>query len=359
MKHTILFLISATLSTFAFAQRQAIRAPHIIAPAAARTTTAGDTTALTNISSGDTLTMYSYPGGGYVTGPNTYGDMGFAERYTTTSGTSAVIIGVMTHFGGTVNPASTQSVNLKIWSPTAQVAITGSLAYRDLPNLGQDTVTVPVTQLGIGTTVDTVKSFFFPRRTDTVQGSFYVGYDMNYHFSTLNGDTIGLYSTLDGNRSSSPYSIVMSTGLGESTDTTYDTVINVQNATLWSDNVWHDNFTANDTLFNNLAIFPIVVLGNPTGVGGVVRNGLTFFGNYPNPANDVTNIRYSLDKQATVTLTLMDMQGRVLQSQSMAGQTAGEHTVQLSTAQLVQGNYLCSLITSNGDAIATRITVAR
>ncbi len=358
MKHAILFILSASLSTFAFAQRHAARTQHNILPVAAKTTAVGDTVWLSNISSGDTLTMYSYPAGGYVTGPNSYSDMGFAERYTVDSG-SVAVVGVITHFGGTVNPASTHSVNLKVWSHSIPVPVTGSLAYRDFPSAGLDTVTVPVTQLGIGPVTDTVKSFFFARPADTLQAAFFVGYDIAYNYPTLNGDTIGLYSTVDGNRSGNPYDIVMNVGTGENNDTTYDTLINVQNATLWSDNVWHDNFTQNDTLYNNLAIYPIVVLGKATGIGSITRNSLIFFGNFPNPANDVTNIKYSLKKQTDVTIIVTDMQGRTLYKQSLAGQASGEHLVPLSVSRLSPGNYVYSIITSGGDAVAGRLTVAR
>lgn len=358
MKQAILFILSVSLSTFAFAQRHAARTQHNILPVAAKTTAIGDTVTLSNINSGDTLTMYSYPAGGYVTGPNSYSDMGFAERYTVDSG-SVAVVGIMSHFGGVVNPASTHSVNLKVWSHSIPVPITGSLAYRDFPAAGLDTVTVPVTQLGIGPVTDTVKSFFFARPADTLQAAFFVGYDITYNYTTLNGDTIGLYSTVDGNRSGNPYDIVMNVGTGESNDTTYDTLINVQNATLWSDNVWHDNFTQNDTLYNNLAIYPIVVLGKATGISSITRNSLTFFGNYPNPANDVTNIKYSLKKQADVTITVMDMQGRTLYSQVFAGQSSGEHITPLSVSRFSPGNYVYSIVTSGGDAIAGRLTVER
>ena len=359
MEQTIVLLLSATLNLFGFGQRHAVRSQHTINPIAAKTTAVGDTLSLTNINASDTLTIYSYGAdSGYVTGPNVYGDRGFAERYDINGHDSSVkIIGVMSHFGGRVSASSTQTVNFKIWGLGPQIAITASLAYNNFPLTGLDTVTVPVTQLGIGTTVDTVKSFFFTRPTDTIQGAFFVGYDMNYSFSTMT-DTFGLYSTKNGARTGPWYEI--KTNIDDFTnDTTYDTVINVQNATLWSDNSWHENFTQNDSIKNNLAIYPIVIIGQPTGINSITRNNLTFFGNYPNPANGHTNIRFSLSKNADVTVTVMDMQGRTIKSQQYKAQGIGEHIVDLSTAELISGTYIYSIITSNGDAIASQMSVIK
>lgn len=360
MKQTVLILLSLVLGTAANAQRHAYRTHNINPQTAVKTTAVGDTLVLSNINSADTLTMYSYPEGGYVTGPNAFGDRGFAERYDINGSDSSItVIGVMSHFGGKVNPASTRTINFKVWGLTPLVPITSSLAYQDLPTNSQDTLTVPVTQLGIGTTTDTVKSFFFPRPTDTIQGGFYIGYDLTYSFSSLNGDTIGLYSTVDGNRNTPLYNIVAVPPLSEIGDTTYDTVIVVQNATLWSDNNWHDNYTQNDSIFNNLAIYPIVVIGQPTGINSITRKDLTFYGNYPNPANDITNIRFSLAKAADVTITVMDLQGRAVQTIPLQHLAASEHIVPVNVSSLAAGSYVYSVVTSGGDGIAGKLTIIR
>lgn len=357
MKQAILLFISATLSTFAFGQRQAIRAPHNITPTtAARSMAVGDTLSLTNISPSDTLTLYNYGAGhGYVAGTNTYGDAGFAESYTINGNDSSLtVIGVMSRFGGHVSPVSTQSVSFTVWGITSQVAVTGSLAYDYFPINGQDTVVVPVNHLGVGG-ADTMKAFFFPHPTDTIQGAFFIGYTTNYNFTTLT-DTFGLYSSVNGARTAPWYTVNVIEG---EFDTTSDTIVHVQNATLWSDNTWHENYTQNDSLKNDLAIFPIVTIGQPTGINSVTRNNLTFFGNYPNPANDYTNVKYSLAKNADVTLQLMDMQGRVINTTFLKAQSTGEHIINLPTNNLAPGNYLYSIITSSGDAIASKMSVIR
>lgn len=352
--------IAASLSTLAFGQRQATTLQH--SHATTRTTAFGDTRTLTNINASDSLTVYTYgQDSGYVTGTNAFGDLGFAERYdingTTTSDSSVVVIGVMAQFGGHVSPTSTQSINFKIWGLSNKVAVTSSLAYNNFPMNGLDTLTVLTPYLGMGPTVDTMKSYFFPRRTDTIQGSFFVGYNMSYSFSSIT-DTFGLYSTLNGARTAPWYQVTPHVSTG-SADTVYDTVINVQNATLWSDNIWHENYTQNDSIKNNLAIFPIVIIGHPTGISSVTKNSLTFFGNYPNPASDYTNVKFSLARNADVTIKLMDLLGRTLNTVSLKAQGVGEHLVTLPTTNLAAGNYIYSIITSTGDAIASQLSVVK
>ena len=365
MKKSILLFIAALSGTASFAQHA--MSPHATRiqtnnhHIAAKTTAVGDTLSLTNIAASDTLVIYSLNGSdtaGYVTGTNMYDDMGFAEKYDFNGNDSSMkVIGVMAQFSGKVNPSSTKKVNFKVWSVGSQVAISSSLAYSGFPNTGLDTVTVPFTQLGIGPSVDTMKSFFFPHPTDTLNGAFFVGYDMSYNYATLNGDTLGLASSQDGDRTSAPYTII--TTVPDTGATTYDTIINVQNATQWSDNNWYDNYTQNDSIYNNLAIFPIVVVGLPTSVKNVTRNNLTFYGNYPNPAVNSTNIKFSLAKNADVSIQLMDMKGQVLKLIELKAQSTGEHIVPLQTEMLSSGNYIYLIRTSDNDGVAGQMSVIR
>ena len=189
---------------------------------------------------------------------------------------------------------------------------------------------------------------------------------MNYNFATLAGDTIGLACSVNGDRTSTVYtitsytdSIVNMEGTADSAITVTDTVINVQNATQWSDGVWHDNYTDNDSLYNDLAIYPIVVVGNPTGVNGVKKNNLTLFGNYPNPAANTTNIRCSLRQHADVTITVMDMSGRTLSTLNNANLGTGEHIIPMNTSSLPAGDYVYLLHTSGGDGIAGKMTIVK
>ncbi len=335
-----------------------------------RTTAAGDTVALTNIPAADTpLVMYAIPGGGYLTGTDSFGDQGFAERYdidVAADDSSLVIIGVVAEFHGVVNPLSTHTVSFNAWSVGVPSAISSTYAYSGFPGLSLNSVVVPFTQLGIGAAADTIKAYLFPVATSTIQNSFFIGYTMAYNFTSLAGDTIGLACSLNGDRTSVTYdtlhyidSVWSTTDSMYVADTVIDTTINVQNATQWSDGVWHDNYTDNDSLYNDLAIYPIVVIGNPTGVKGVKKNNFTFFGCFPNPAQNSTNIRFSLLKNADVSIQLADMAGHCISTIKEEGLNTGEHIVPVSTSELPSGDYLCIIRTSGGDGMATKITVVK
>ena len=338
----------------------------------ARITAAGDTVALTNILAADTP-LVMYMGGvsdsGYLTGTDGWGDQGFAERYdidVTADDSSLKIIGILAEFHGTVNPSSTHTVSLNVWSVGFPSVVSATLAYSGFPLGLLDSVIVPFTHLGIGSAADTIKAFLFPVETSTIQASFFTGYTMIYDYSTLNGDTVGLACSADGDRTSPVYtvntytdSVLNSAGTADSAITVSDTIINVQNATQWSDGVWHDNYTDNDSLFNDLAIYPIVVIGNPTAVKGITRNNFTFFGCFPNPASNTANVRFSLVKNADVTIQVADMSGHNISTIKKAGLSQGEHILPIETSELATGNYLVIISTSGGDGIATKITVQK
>jgi hypothetical protein len=181
---------------------------------------------------------------------------------------------------------------------------------------------------------------------------------MDYHFSALSGDTIGLISSKNGSRTHPLYEVEMH--VNDFGDTVRDTIIMVQNATQWSDNNWHENYTDNDSLFNNLAIYPIVVIGQPTGVNNVTRRDLTLFGAYPNPATSgLTAVKFSLASDADVTLQLMDATGKLIYTQTSKKLNTGEHVMFMPVENLSVGTYLYSLTTSGGDGIASQLSVVK
>lgn len=368
MKKALLLSLGVAVSAMGFAQipTTAYRTyNHTVKPitpiaanhsnSTAKTTGVGDTLLLSNFPSPDTIITYSVgtnADSGYVTGTNAYGDMGFAERYDiNTSGTidSAVqVLGVAAVFNGTVNPASTKTVNFKIWSQGAQVEAPfndPNILESGFPNTVLASQSVAITQLGIP---DTLTEHIFSTPTSALTSSFFTGYEINYSFSSLNGDTIGLITTIDGER------LYPEAYLSGS-----DTIINNQNVTEFSDGTWHDNATDNFAIFNSLAIFPIVVIESPTGVANVKTNNLTFYGNYPNPAVNSTNIKFSLNAPADVTIQITDMAGRAINTIKQSSLSVGEHIIPVQTNTLSAGNYLYVIRTSNGDGIASKFTVTK
>jgi hypothetical protein len=336
----------------------------------ARTTAIGDTLALTNIPAADTpLVIYGAAGGGYLTGTNSFGDQGFAERYDidmAADDSSLLVIGVVAEFHGTVSSSSTHTVSFNAWAVGVSTRVSSTYGYSGFPGISFDSVVVPYTQLGIASTVDTIKAFLFPEASPRLQTSFFIGYTTIYNFTSLAGDTVGLACSADGDRTSYVYAVdTVIDSVWSSADSMYvadtvlDTTINVQNATQWSDGAWHDNYTDNDSLYNDLAIYPIVVIGNPTGLKGITKNNFTFFGCFPDPAVNSTNTRFSLLTNADVTIKLADMTGHCISTIKVPDLASGEHIIPVSTAELSTGNYLCIISTSTGAGIATKITVLK
>ena len=370
MKKISTLILASLFTTGGFAQR----AGHTIAfpvasvgenlsGALSRTTGIGSTDTLSNIAPGDSLVVIKYTsrGTGYVAGTNSFGDKGFAEFYNFNGRDSSIkVIGVLAQFGGKVTAASTKSVNFKVWGITGRVRVSSSKAYEGFPNSVVIAKNVPITQLGVGTTRDTLKAHMFDSASITLNTGFFVGYDISYNPTALNGDTIGLASSRNGRRTIPQFHVEYTVNPDSITDTlTRDTIYWVQNATQFADDIWHENYTDNDSIFNNLAIFPIVRVNAPTGLNSVTAKGLTFFGNYPNPAQNTTNVKFALADAADVTVSVLDMSGKTLFTQTAQGLASGEHIVPVSTEQLPAGSYLYTIKTSTGGAIASQFSVVR
>jgi hypothetical protein len=326
--------------------------------ATARTSGLGGTDTLSNVTDLTTATIYYAGTGsdtGYVSGTDIFGDMGYAERYDFNGVDSSLkVIGLITLFGGSVNPASTKTVTFYTWSMGPEVPVSTNVYESGLPYQALDSVSVPFTQLGIATVdtlADTFKAFMFTTPTAYLDTSFFVGYTVNYNFGTLDGDTIAVYTSMDGDRTSP---VIYTTGV--------DTIINNQNTTLYNDGSgWHDNATDDFVMNIDYFMFPIVDVGlgaNSAGVNSVTKNKLTFYGNYPNPATDCTNITFSLATSADVTIFITDLNGKIINTIQQPGMATGMHNVPVETTNLASGNYLYVIRTSAGDGIAAKFTVA-
>jgi Secretion system C-terminal sorting domain len=364
MKRSFILVIAILVNVVCFAQRiKSVHPQQLPADvtaanvtSTAKTTAAGDTYILKNRpdTAAKTIYLVGSRDSGYVTGINYWGDKAFAERYDVTdSARNYQVIGVMAQFAGRVHSGSTHSVTFKVWDQGSMQPITGTLFFNGFPNNELTTVNVPATQIGIGISADTLKSFYFGTPAGNLSTSFFVGYSIDYYFSDLGGDTLGLQSTWNGYRK--PLTMYTLKYNISDLDTTLDTVFNVQNATLGSDNIWYDNYWQNDNILNNLIIYPIVVAGFPTSTKGITKNNLTYYGCYPNPVANSTNVKFSLASGADVTIQLMDMSGRVLNTLDEKGLAAGEHVIPVNTTNLPAGEYLYLIRTSQGDGIAGKI----
>jgi hypothetical protein len=104
-----------------------------------------------------------------------------------------------------------------------------------------------------------------------------------------------------------------------------------------------DDLTGN-TRPANPSLGALEFVGTDTSVPEPGSTGLpetfTLAGNYPNPFNPVTTIRYSLPVTADVTLAVYDIQGRHIATIISARQEAGSHVAVFDAANLASGLYV-------------------
>jgi len=363
MTKTILSVALSMISLCSYAQKN-VHGYRTVQPAIElqeRTTATGDTVTMNNIPASATdriLYGIGVADSGYTSGTNVYNDRGFAERYSFGIYDSSVrVIGVMTLFGGHVNAGSDKTITLKLWQQGVPRMIAPNLYYEGFPDEVMDSLVVPVTNLGIGAGTDTLKTYYFPEGTTYLRGPFFAGYTMHYNFSATGADTVALMMSKDGTRNTPDYTLRYNTNTeGDTTST--DTLLNVQNATLWSDNIWHDNYTDNDYLYNHLAIFPVVITGTALSAP-VVHNNMNLYGVYPNPAGSTAHIDISLSTGTELYITLTDMTGRVMYNNNVSVKSTGRHTIDVPTGTLPAGNYLVLVRTEANSGIAVKLSVQR
>ena len=71
---------------------------------------------------------------------------------------------------------------------------------------------------------------------------------------------------------------------------------------------------------------------------------------YPNPANEAVNIAFSLSHVVSFTLMITDIQGGIIQTQSMT-RTEGNQLIKIPIADLGLGTYLVHMISPDGKLI--------
>lgn len=323
-----------------------------VAPTARKGTSIGGTDTLKNLVN-NTLTSYTWGDTGYVFGPNTYGDRGFAERYDFNANDSSLqILGLVTQFTGSVNVTDTTKVNLKCWAAGHEEMIAPRLIYNGFPSYCYDTLTVPVTSLGVNSTRDTTKVFLFAQPSAPVNVSFFAGFDFVYNPGTQS--KIGLKSTTSGFRNSP--ATYLRTDISFTGDTTIDTIVQVQNAMQFADGSWHDVYTETGLLMN-LCVFPIVAVKQPTALPTLHAGNLSLLSVYPNPSSDVINIGFSVVNSTTVTISILDFAGRQVKFHRSQA-VPGSNSQSIDCAGLENGNYII-LVRAGENGIATPIVVMR
>jgi len=371
MKYLLLFIIAGLLNINSFAQKvnviHASKQVNALANLANITATTGltsykqtaygDTVYMTHIASSDTVTLYYLSDSGFVAGMDAYGDQGFAERYDFSGADSTVkVIGVIARFGGSVTPSSTKTVTFKVWNAAQKaVSVRPTLFNSGLPGTILASKSAKFTELGVSsvdTVSDSAKLFLFPFPTPFLMQSFFIGYTVYYTWGNgMTGDTVGLYSNKKGERTAPSYTVY----------STEDTTINNLNVTQYADNSWHDNAVDNFEISNNLYIFPVIVVGaTVTGVAsGIQRKDFTFYGSYPNPANNSVTIKMALAKNTDVSIEIMDINGNIIRTIKQDNLQAGEHNIPVETSAMAEGDYIYLIRTGSGDGVASKMTIIK
>lgn len=107
----------------------------------------------------------------------------------------------------------------------------------------------------------------------------------------------------------------------------------------------------------NWAMWAYVTVGTDvSGYGENPAQGFRVLESYPNPTNEVTNVRYELGVPSDVTIVVTDITGNVVSKTATSQQSAGEYTVSLDTENLANGIYTYTL-NANKASISKRFIV--
>ncbi|MBA9076568.1 MULTISPECIES: T9SS type A sorting domain-containing protein [Rufibacter] len=268
---------------------------------------------------------------GYWLGQNYRFNQQYAEKYYVSG--NAKVIGIISHHGGKYAHANNLA-SFRVYSvgtnklPHARLA-SKDVRYADLRLNGA----------AMTTTFDAPIA---------VQDSFFVTFDLHdYAHGGYDGDTIGLYSGINGSRPSADFE-----NFGRNAVQQHEHAYEK----------WVDFRTQNFTnIATHFALFPIVEM-TVTGIKDefVQKEQLTLYPPSPNPIQSGQDIqlRYALASPSTVSLTLLDLQGNALLELMPKRQTVGEHVAHFPSAQLAAGTYLC-LLQSDAISIATKILVIK
>jgi len=294
------------------------------------------------------ITVNVIPGSndsGYFTGTGYYEFTRFAERYDFTYPDSSIqVLGIVAAMKGASATPSTHNAVFKVWNSGSKIALRPTLTYSGFPTAQIDSVVVPYSSIGF----NQLKAYWFATPTAYLTDSFFVGYSTDYTWSSMNGDTLSVY--VSNQRLNPLYNVVGG-----------DTLVNDQSvigdASGWAD-LGNDLFV--DPLESNYWMFPIINSKIPVvGVGGITKKDFTFMGNYPNPCVNNTNIKFALAGATDVTITVMDINSRVMSTEKHSNMSAGEHVINLNTANLASGEYMYVISTTNGGGIASKIAVIK
>lgn len=290
------------------------------------------------------LSVYGYTGGGYVYGKNKDSlnvcAAGFINASNATISTNKVIIWVAAK---SQSVAATSNISVRLWDMAANKAYsyngTSFVQDKEGPNTVKAAALVPYssidTSFSLPTSPWTIVNF---TNTAVFSGDFAV--EVNT-VPLAPGDTIGLVS----DKKNDAAGVQMTFHRAWYGATSYSPWV-----------ITDGGFFTAGGLDNNVAIFPI--LSAITGVKEYV-NGVKLSALYPNPTKDVATISYSLEKESNnVSLTVYNVVGTKVYSESFGTQAAGDYKINLDASSYAAGSYFYQL-RANGHTITKEFVVTK
>ena len=107
---------------------------------------------------------------------------------------------------------------------------------------------------------------------------------------------------------------------------------------------------------NHLINYKITADAGFVGVENATNNGLTVNQNRPNPFTGMTTVNYSLNKAASVDVTIYNVAGAKVMTINEGVKTAGSHQVQINASDLQAGVYYYTL-TADGYTVTKKMIV--
>ena len=85
----------------------------------------------------------------------------------------------------------------------------------------------------------------------------------------------------------------------------------------------------------------------------------TLYQNYPNPFNPNTNIRFNVSQVSNMTLQVIDLQGRVVETKKYQQVRPGMHTYHFKARDISSGIYFYRLIAGNRTVATKRMLLLK
>ena len=270
-----------------------------------------------------TPTLYGAQDGGYVVGPNGYGDLAKAQLFYVNE--PYKIEGCLVWVGAKEIVGTPNTTKFVVYSANGTgTATSGTVNYAP----GTELASVTVSMTDLDTSIYMSGAHVFTLTTPvSVTDMYYVGMD----FTDTYDDTLGIVSTKKGE--------------AQNTELAWEK---------WDDGTWASLLAA-WPLDIDLGFFPIVDMSQDiqtSTISSVICNI------FPNPAYGVTSIEYQLTQSSSnVEINILDATGKLVKSFNEGAKDPGKYNLTFNASELQPGNYFYTINAGNGSKFAKKFQV--